>query len=110
MARHNKKAEAEHDRLRVLYHQYRTVSAHYGLAVVFLQDGDRWLTFDTDAKRCQEVGAYNTVEWEIAPVFGSREESSFRSVPVLAVPDKDIHPLISKLLDAGQSVAMCQPT
>jgi DNA mismatch repair protein MutS len=84
-----------------VYQQYRRLKEQYPDCILFFQLGDFYETFEEDAHIVSQV---------CDVVLTSREFGKGHRLPLAGVPVRSADPYISKLVEAGYKVAICQQT
>jgi len=84
-----------------VYQQYRRLKQQYPDCILFFQLGDFYETFEEDARIVSQV---------CDVVLTSREFGKGHRLPLAGVPVRSAEPYISKLVEAGYKVAICQQT
>lgn len=84
-----------------VYQQYRRLKQQYPDCILFFQLGDFYETFEEDAHIVSQV---------CDVVLTSREFGKGHRLPLAGVPVRSAEPYISKLVEAGYKVAICQQT
>ncbi len=84
-----------------VYQQYRRLKQQYPDCILLFQLGDFYETFEEDARIVSQV---------CDVVLTSREFGKGHRLPLAGVPVRSAEPYISKLVEAGYKVAICQQT
>jgi len=87
------------DKVTPLRRQYLDIKSQYPNAIVFFRLGDFYETFDEDAK---------TTSRELDIVLTSRPVSKGVRVPMAGIPHHAINNYLSRLIDKGYHVAICE--
>jgi len=87
------------DKVTPLRRQYLDIKSQYPDAIVFFRLGDFYETFDEDAK---------TTSRELDIVLTSRPVSKGVRVPMAGIPHHAINNYLSRLIDKGYHVAICE--
>src|SRR3989337_3939019 len=90
----------ESPKITPMMQQYLQIKERYRDAILFFRLGDFYEMFFDDAEKASRV-------LDIALTSRNRSEDS--AVPLCGVPYHAATPYISKLLDAGFKVAICEP-